>query len=86
MFSLQYNPISDAFSVEELTLFASHILSDSQATSWAYNQKPFSNIMVTRDDGQIASFTYFPAQKIFAWSRLMTDAVRRDYAGRPTTP
>ena len=73
MYSLSYNPISSAFSVEELTLFASHILTDSTATSWSFNQRPFSNILVTREDGQIASFTYFPSQKIFAWTRLMTD-------------
>lgn len=71
--ALRYNPVSASYSAEDLTLLAGHLLETYGIRDWVYAAEPFRQIIATREDGQLILLTYLPGQKLFAWSRAVTD-------------
>lgn len=71
--ALRYNPVSASYSAEDLTLLAGHLLQTYGIRDWVYAAEPFRQIVAVREDGQLLLLTYLPGQKLFAWSRAVTD-------------
>lgn len=68
----KYDFASDSFESEESSIFAARIL-EPKIKEMCYVRHPYSQIFFTMEDGSIASFIYERANKVFAWSKLLTE-------------
>ena len=63
----------DSYKSDNATLFANHILEDSNPTTMAIQLTPDPCLWVTREDGVLCCFVYEPGEEVFAaWSRCVT--------------
>lgn len=70
---LQYNYASDSYDGMDLTILAKHITQDAPIVDAAYRQEPDYMMWFVLDDGTAACLTYINEQKVYAWSRMITD-------------
>lgn len=70
---LQYNYTTDSYDGMDLTILAKHITQDAPIVDAAYRQEPDYMMWFVLDDGTVACLTYINEQKVYAWSRMITD-------------
>ena len=70
---MQYNYASDAYDGTDLTLLAKHITRSTTVMDAAYKQEPDYMMFFVLADGSCACLTYIKDQKVYAWSRNVTD-------------
>ncbi len=70
---LQYNYTTDSYDGMDLTILAKHITQDAPIVDAAYRQEPDYMMWFVLDDGTAACLTYINEQKVYAWSRMITD-------------
>lgn len=58
----------DSFISSDVTLFAEHI-TRTGVVQMAYQQEPDSVIWAVRDDGQVATLTFKPGERVTGWTR-----------------
>lgn len=64
-----YDFASEAFSGNELTIFAEHLTRNYGITDLAYQQTPYKILWAVREDGVLLGLTYYPQHKVFGWHR-----------------
>lgn len=67
-----YDYVQDAYSGDEISLFASHLVNRSVPVEMAYQQEPDSIVWFVREDGVLLSCTYMREQKMVAWAKHTT--------------
>ena len=67
-----YDYVQDAYSGDEVSLFASHLVNRNVPVEMAYQQEPDSIVWFVRDDGVLLSCTYMREQKMVAWAKHTT--------------
>ena len=67
-----YDYVQDAYSGDEVSLFASHLVNRTVPVEMAYQQEPDSIVWFVRDDGVLLSCTYMREQKMVAWAKHTT--------------
>ncbi len=67
-----YSYEADSYTGEELTLLIHHLLDGKKIVDYAYIKYPDSLIYFVLDDGTILCLTYLLEQKVFAWTRMVT--------------
>ena len=70
---MQYNFSTDSYDGMDLTILAKHITQDVTIVDAAYRQEPDYMAFFVLSDGTCACLTYVNEQKVFAWSRFVTD-------------
>lgn len=70
---MQYNYASDSYDGADLTILAKHITKNTEIVDAAYRQEPDYMTFFVLDNGECACLTYINEQKVFAWSRLVTN-------------
>lgn len=70
---LQYNYTTDSYDGMDLTILAKHITQNAAIVGAAYRQEPDYMMWFVLDDGTCACLTYINEQKVYAWSRMVTD-------------
>lgn len=70
---LQYNFSSDSYDGMDLTILAKHMTKAATIIDAAYMQEPDYMMFFVLSDGTCACLTYINEQKVYAWSRLVTD-------------
>lgn len=70
---LQYNYASDSYDGMDLTILAKHITKGTSIIDAAYKQEPDYMMFFVLADGTCGCLTYINEQKVYAWSRLVTD-------------
>jgi hypothetical protein len=66
---------SDSYKADDLTVFAEHIMGTATTdgvVDMAYQRTPDPILWCVRNDGQMAVMSYERDQKVFAWSRFVT--------------
>lgn len=66
---LGYRFEQDAYTGDDLTAFASHVLEGRSVREWCYQQTPHSVIWICCDDGTLLSMTYMREQQVVGWNR-----------------
>jgi hypothetical protein len=67
---------SDSYKADDLTVFAEHIMGTGTTdgvVDMAYQRTPDPMLWCVRNDGQMAVMSYERDQKVFAWSRFVTE-------------
>lgn len=67
-----YNWEIDGYSGNDLSLLAPQLVEGHIIKQWAYQQSPWSNVWMVREDGILLCLTYIREQNIYAWSRHVT--------------
>ena len=70
---MQYNYASDSYDGADLTLLAKHITKDTTIVDATYKQEPDSMLFFVLRDGTCACLTYVKDQKVYAWSKIVTN-------------
>lgn len=70
---LQYNFGTDSYDGMDLTILAKHITQDATIVDSAYRQEPDYMVIFVLSDGTAACLTYVNEQRVYAWSRIVTD-------------
>lgn len=70
---LQYNFTTDTYDGMDLNILAKHITQDTTIIDATYRQEPDYMMFFVLADGTIACLTYISEQRVFAWSRMITD-------------
>lgn len=70
---LYYSWENDGYAGNDLSLLAPQLVESHDIRQWAFQQSPGSNIWAVRDDGILLCLTYMQEQKVYAWSRHVTD-------------
>ena len=70
---LQYNFGTDSYDGMDLTILAKHITQDTTIIDSAYRQEPDYMVFFVLSDGTVACLTYVQEQRVYAWSRIITD-------------
>jgi len=70
---LQYNYTIDSYDGMDLSILAKHITLDTHIVDAAYKQEPDYMMFFVLADGTIACLTYINEQKVYAWSRMITN-------------
>ena len=70
---MQYNYASDSYDGADLTLLAKHITKETTIVDATYKQEPDSMLFFVMRDGTCACLTYVKDQKVYAWSRIVTN-------------
>lgn len=68
-----YNYEADGYIGMDLTLLAKHLVRGHEIVSAAYAQEPDSLLYFVRGDGVLLCLTYVMDQKVYAWSKFVTD-------------
>lgn len=68
---------------KDVTILAEHI-TGTGVKRMAYQQAPNPTIWCVRDDGVMATLTYFPDEEVKAWARQVTDGTFHSVAVIPT--
>lgn len=67
-----YDYVQDAYTGDEVSLYASSFVNDSPPVDMAYQQEPDSIVWYVREDGMLLSMTYMREQKMIAWAHHTT--------------
>ncbi len=70
---LYYSWENDGYSGNDLSLLAPQLVETHGIRQWAFQQSPGSNIWCVRNDGVLLCLTYMQEQKVYAWSRHVTE-------------
>lgn len=70
---LYYSWEHDGYNGNDLSLLAPQLLETHKVRQMVFQQSPGSNIWIVRDDGVLLCLTYMQEQKIYGWSRHVTD-------------
>lgn len=65
-----YNPQSEGFETNNIAILADHMLTESPAVDFDFMTNPFNRILVTREDGTVASMLYDKTNGVMAWTHL----------------
>lgn len=57
----------------DLTVFSSHLTEGKPIAEWDYQQIPFSNVWVVREDGVLLALTYMREQEVVGWTPMEID-------------
>ena len=66
----------DGYTGSKLNLLSTHIFgidSNHTAVDWSYQHSPESRIVITLNDGDVATMTFDPEQEVIAWTHWETD-------------
>lgn len=74
---MQYSYSTDSYDGMDLTILAKHLTMDASVIATAYKQEPDSMLVCVLSDGTAACLTYINDQKVYAWSRIVTDGAIR---------
>lgn len=80
---LGYALNDDAYTGNDLSVFARHLFAGYKIVSIAYQQEPDSIVWMVRNDGVLLSLTYLREQDVWAWSRHETDGQFESVAAIP---
>jgi hypothetical protein len=69
---LSYNFYVNVYTGQDVSALSSHLFEGRTLTNWTYAEQPWYQILGTRDDGLILSFTYLKEQELYGWSRWDT--------------
>ena len=70
---IQYNFTTDSYDGMDLSILAKHLTQDVTIVESAYKQEPDSMLFFVLSDGTAICLTYIIEQKVYAWSRIVTD-------------
>lgn len=70
---MQYSYTTDSYDGADLTILAKHLMQDATVIATTYKQDPDSMLVCVLSDGTAACLTYVNDQKVYAWSRIVTD-------------
>ncbi len=70
---LYYSWENDGYAGNDLSLLAPQLVETHNIRQWAFQQSPGSTIWAARDDGVLLCLTYMQEQRVYAWSRHVTD-------------
>lgn len=70
---LYYSWENDGYAGNDLSLLAPQLVESHNIRQWTFQQAPGSNIWAVREDGVLLCLTYMQEQKVYAWSRHITD-------------
>lgn len=70
-----YNAVSDKYDGTNLSVLVDHMFKNHSIVDWAYAPSPDGIVWAVRDDGVLLSLTYLAEQKVWAWSRHVTDGL-----------
>ena len=70
---MQYSYTTDSYDGADLTILAKHLMQDATVIAMTYKQDPDSMLVCVLSDGTAACLTYVNDQKVYAWSRIVTD-------------
>lgn len=70
---LYYSWENDGYAGNDLSLLAPQLVETHKIRQWAFQQSPGSTIWAVRDDGALLCLTYLREQRVYAWSRHVTD-------------
>lgn len=65
-----YDGTQEAFVTNNIALLAEHLLRESAAVDFDYTTNPYNRLLVTREDGTLATLLYDKPNGILAWGRL----------------
>lgn len=68
-----YSYDTDGYVGQDLTLLAKHLIREREIEAAAYAQEPDSMLYFVTSEGDIICLTYIVSQKVYAWSRFVTD-------------
>lgn len=66
-----YSSQEEAFKTNNIAIFAEQMLEESKAVDFDYMNTPYNRLMVTREDGTIASMLYDKTTGVMAWNRIV---------------
>jgi hypothetical protein len=69
---LGYQFANDAYSGNDISILARHLLDFNEITDWTFAIAPYSIVWAVRDDGVMLGLTYLREQEKFAWHRHTT--------------
>lgn len=81
--TMGYDFASDSFGGQDLLVMSAHLVRDKQIVGWCFQALPDPVVWCVLDDGTLASMTYQPDQKMFAWARHDTDGTVEDVCSIP---
>ena len=58
------------FRANNMAMLATQMLRESEAVEFDYTSSPYTKLLITREDGKIASLLYDRAYGVFAWTRF----------------
>lgn len=67
-----YDYVQDAYSGDEISLYAAELVETSPPLEMTYQAEPDSIVWITREDGVLLSMTYMREQKMIAWAHHKT--------------
>lgn len=70
---LYYSWEKDGYSGNDLSLLAPQLVETHKLKQWCFQQSPGSNLWMVREDGALLCLTYMQEQKVYGWSRHVTD-------------
>lgn len=70
---LYYSWENDGYAGNDLSLLAPQLLETHKVRQMVFQQSPGSNIWIVRDDGVLLALTYMQEQKVYGWSRHITE-------------
>lgn len=65
-----YNPQAEGFETNNIAILAEHMLTESPAVDFDFMTNPYNRILVTREDGNIASMLYDKTNGVMAWTHI----------------
>ena len=68
-----YSYNTDSYVGQDLTLLAKHLIKGKTILDGTYAQEPDSMLYFVTSDGTLICLTYVPEQKVYGWSRFITD-------------
>jgi hypothetical protein len=69
---LGYEFASDAYSGDDISILARHLLDNNLIMDWTFAIAPYGIVWSVRDDGLLLGLTYLREQEKFAWHRHTT--------------
>lgn len=65
---ISYQFEADGYTGNDLTIFASHLVTGYQINDWAFQTIPNSAVWMVRNDGKLLSCTYMKEQEVNGWA------------------
>lgn len=66
-----YNSQNEAFQTNNIALMAEQMLTESRAKDFDFMTNPYNRILITREDGTVASLLYDKNNGVMGWTRIV---------------
>ncbi len=77
--AMKFDLIEDTFQTQEVSIIAEHLFKRPfTGFRMSYQARPDHTVWITRSDGKLLSFTYYPAEKVEGWALHATSGVYYD--------